>query len=160
MIRMARMTRMMRSTVLAACALALPAALFADQAPARGRTDTMPGAKAPGQLTPFARPAFDAARAAGQTTLVFFHAPWCSVCRAQEPKVAARLAGPASHVVAFKADYDTSTALRAEMKVQKQSTLILFEGTTEVARLSYKSDDASIDAFFEHAGMAMPGAAR
>ena len=49
-------------------------------------------------------------------------------------------------------------ALRKEMKVDKQSTLILYQGATEVARLSYKSDTASIDEFFSHASMAMSGA--
>lgn len=100
---------------------------------------------------PFTKDAFAQATAAGKTTLVFFHAPWCPVCKAQEPKVLAHLNGDAKDVVAFKADYDSSTELRREMKVEKQSTLILYSGTKEVARLSYKSDDASIDEFFAHA---------
>lgn len=138
------MTRIVRSTLLllGACALVFPLV---------GRAE--PGQ---GPLVPFSRSAFDAARDAGRTTLVFFHAPWCSVCKAQEPKVVARLTGPARHVVAFKVDYDANSALRKEMNVAKQSTLVLFKGTTEVARLSYKSDDASMEEFFEHAAPSMP----
>jgi thioredoxin 1 len=86
-------------------------------------------------------------------TLVFFHAPWCPVCKAQEPKVQAHLDHDAKQVVALKVDYDTNKALRQEMNVSKQSTLILFQGTKEVARLSYKSDDASIDELFSHVSM-------
>jgi uncharacterized protein YegL len=41
------------------------------------------------------------------------------------------------------------------LHVSKQSTLILYQGTREVARLSYKSDDASIDELFSHASMSM-----
>ena len=103
---------------------------------------------------PFTKEAFAAATAEGKTTLVFFHAPWCPVCKAQEPKVLAHLNNDAKDVVAFKVDYDTNKALRQEMNVSKQSTLILYQGTKEIGRLSYKSDDASIDELFSHASMA------
>jgi thioredoxin 1 len=104
---------------------------------------------------PFTNEAFAAATAEGKTTLVFFHAPWCPVCKAQEPKVLAHLNNDAKDVVAFKVDYDTNKALRQEMNVTKQSTLILYRGTKELGRLSYKSDDASIDELFTHASMGM-----
>jgi thiol:disulfide interchange protein len=104
---------------------------------------------------PFTKEAFAAATAEGKTTLVFFHAPWCPVCKAQEPKVLAHLNNDAKDVVAFKVDYDTNKALRQEMNVAKQSTLILYRGKQELGRLSYKSDDASIDELFTHASMGM-----
>lgn len=104
-------------------------------------------------FAPFTREAFNAAADSGKTTLVFFHAPWCPVCKAQEPKVLAHLNGDARDVVALKVDYDTNLDLRKEMKVEKQSTLILYSGSREIARLSYKSDDASIDELFKHATM-------
>lgn len=146
----------------AAVAVLIPVALSAQQ---RGAMDK-PAARmdagkmgkmdtAMNEFKPFTQEAFDAAAAEGKTTLVFFHAPWCSVCKAQEPKVLAHLNGDARQVVAFKVDYDTNKELRQAMKVVKQSTLILYQGTKEVARLSYKSDDASIDELFRHAAMKM-----
>jgi thiol-disulfide isomerase/thioredoxin len=105
---------------------------------------------------PFTQQDFKSVQAAGQTTLLFFHAPWCPVCRAQEPKVKSHLNGRYRNVVAFKVDYDSNTALRRELSVDKQSTLILYQGMKEIARLSYKSDDQSIAEFFSHATMAMP----
>ena len=110
------------------------------------------------EFKPFTAEAFKSATQAGKTTLVFFHAPWCPVCTAQEPKVLAHLNGDHKDIVAFKVDYDTNTGLRKEMKVDKQSTLILYKGTAEIARLSYKSDTASIDELFSHAPMMMSGA--
>jgi thioredoxin 1 len=100
---------------------------------------------------PFTKEAFDAAASEGKTILVDFYAPWCPVCRAQEPKVKARLNGDFRHVVAFRVDYDSNAALRKAMGVQKQSTLILFQGAKEVARLSYTSEDKAIDELFAHA---------
>ena len=107
-------------------------------------------------LKPYTQEAYTAAAAAGKTTLLFFHAPWCPVCQAQEPKVLAQLNGDHKDVVAFTVDYDTNVKLRKELKVAKQSTLILYRGTKELARLSYVSDDESIAQFFSHAGMTMP----
>lgn len=107
------------------------------------------------EFKPFTAEAHARAMSEGKTTLVFFHAPWCPVCRAQEPKVLAELNGAAKDVVAFKVDYDSNMDLRKSMKVDKQSTLILFHGMKETARLSYKSDDESIKAFMAHASMKM-----
>jgi thioredoxin 1 len=106
-------------------------------------------------FAPFTKDAFKTATEAGKFTLVYFHAPWCTVCQAQEPKLLAHLNGDAKEVVALKVDYDSNVDLRKEMNVQKQSTLILYSGKKEIARLSYKSDDASIDELFKHATMAM-----
>ena len=102
---------------------------------------------------PYTAEAVKVAMGGGKTTLLFFHAPWCPVCKAQEPKVKAHLNGAHKNVVAFKVDYDSNMALRKELEVDKQSTLILYHGMKEVARLSYKSDDASIAEFFSHASM-------
>jgi thioredoxin 1 len=127
-------------------------AQMAQMAPAQSGAMVMKNA-----FKPFTKEAHAKAMADGKTTLVFFHAPWCPVCRAQEPKVLAHLNNAAKDVVAFKVDYDSNEALRTEMQVTKQSTLILYHGIKESARLSYKSDDASIAEFMSHATMKMDG---
>jgi thioredoxin 1 len=153
------MNRMLRITLatVAVFTFAIVGSLQAQSmaGPEKSMTKSMMNA-----FKPFTKEAFDAAAAEGKTTLVFFHAPWCPVCKAQEPKVLAHLNGDAKQVVAFKVDYDTNKPLRQEMNVTKQSTLILYQGTKEVARVVYKSDDASIDELFTHAhgAMSMSGA--
>ena len=151
--------------VVVAGALALGIGIHAQQMGA-GQDTSKPGMAMPQGMKdatmtrgfmPFTKEAFAQATASGKTTLVFFHAPWCPICKAQEPKVLAHLNGDAKDVVAFKADYDSNADLRKEMKVEKQSTLILYDGTKEVARLAYKSDDASIDGLFEHVTMMKKG---
>jgi thioredoxin 1 len=144
------MTRTVRFALVIACLLT----------PVTGRTlaaRQMEGMEHTNDFKPFTREAFKEAQTKGTTTLLFFHAPWCPVCKAQEPKVQAQLNGPHKDVMAFKVDYDSNVALRQEFKVDKQSTLILYQGMKEVARLSYKSDDQSIAAFFSHAAMGISG---
>jgi thioredoxin 1 len=157
------MNRMLRFTLATATVTTLALATvgvvhaqsMAGQAQSRKPMDTMSTSMddmhAMNAFKPFTKEAFNAAVAEGKTTLVFFHAPWCPVCKAQEPKVLAHLNNDAKQVVAFKVDYDTNKPLRQEMNVTKQSTLILYQGTKEVARVVYKSDDASIDELFSHA---------
>ena len=111
--------------------------------------------KSTNEMKPFTKEAFAAAQAEGKTILVDFYAPWCPICRAQEPKVKAHLNGDYKDVVAFRVDYDTNAALRREMKVEKQSTLILYKGSKEVARLSYTSDDKALNDLFSHAKHSM-----
>lgn len=133
-----------RFVTMAVCVLVLDAIAASAQS---SRTAMM------NDLQPFSKTVLSNAMAEGKVTLVFFHAPWCPVCQAQEPKIKAHLAGDYKHVTAFKVDYDSNQALRKEMNVDRQSTLILFRGKKELARLSYTSEDAVLKEFFSHAKM-------
>ena len=79
--------------------------------------------------------AFQAALDAGKPILVHVTAPWCGECQAQKPIVAALAAQPEyAHLTIFDVDFDTQKdALRA-LKVQTQSTLVVFKARAEVTR--------------------------
>lgn len=79
--------------------------------------------------------AFEAALEAGKPILVHVTAPWCVECGLQKPIVATLAQQPEfANLTIFDVDFDTQKdALRA-LKVQTQSTLVVFKSKAEVAR--------------------------
>lgn len=86
---------------------------------------------------PFEPQAFTKAKSEGKTILVDFHADWCPVCKKQSTVLPTILKTDMYRdVVAFTADFDSSKKLKKQLKVNHQSTLVLFKGEKEVARES------------------------
>lgn len=84
--------------------------------------------------------------ASGGPLIVHVHADWCSVCRAQMPVMDRVLAGPAyKNVRAVRVNFDREKGFLADYKVVRQSTIIVFKGGKEIARLSYDSDPQRIE---------------
>jgi thiol-disulfide isomerase/thioredoxin len=114
------------------------AALFAFlvAAPARAEVGTL-----------FTPSAFAAAQKAGKPILIDVHAPWCPVCRAQAPTLAALPAVPEfKGLTVFSVDFDTQKDVLRSLGVQKQSTLIVFAGARETARSVGDTDPDAIRA--------------
>ena len=107
-----------------------------------GRMDQM------GQMNdfkPYKAEAVKAAMAEGKTTLLFFHAPWCPVCKAQEPKVKAHLNGAHKNVVAFKVDYDSNMALRGLLwsfgaGIQDENENVIINSDATIAAVEYMNE--------------------
>ncbi len=79
--------------------------------------------------------AFQSALDAGRPILLNVFAPWCSECRAQKPIIAALAKTPEfKNLMIFDVDYDTQKDALRQLKVQKESTLVVFKDRTEVAR--------------------------
>jgi thioredoxin-like negative regulator of GroEL len=87
------------------------------------------------QWLPFDGSAFKKAQTEGKTVVIDFHATWCPTCAAQRP-VLEKLIGESEfkNVVAFVADFDSSSEIKKQMKVASQSTIVVFKGNREVAR--------------------------
>jgi thioredoxin 1 len=95
---------------------------------------------------------FDAARAAGQTVAVVFHADWCPTCRAQAPVLKELVNSPEmKSLTLYVADFDTEKALRNALHVNQQSTIVVFKGKQETARSTGETQKAALETFLRGA---------
>ena len=93
----------------------------------------------------FTNDAFAAAQKSGKTILVDVWASWCPTCKAQGPILGSLLAQPENKdVVMLRVNFDTQLDALKALKVQSQSTLIMFKGAKETARSVGDTDAASI----------------
>ena len=100
-----------------------------------------------GQIRPFDRATFQVLETRNASTVVFVHASWCPICRAQETTIKRLLVTPAyRNVTVLTIDYDTQKPLWTSFGAQKQSTLIGFHGRRESARLAYDADPQKVTA--------------
>ena len=78
---------------------------------------------------------FTMAQNKGKTIVVDIYADWCPTCRAQAPILEELRAERQSGDVLFvKVNFDDEKAFLREHRVPRQSTILVFKGTTEVAR--------------------------
>jgi thioredoxin 1 len=98
------------------------------------------------------RKAFDAksfaqAQSSGAPILVDISATWCPTCKAQKPIVDSLAEQPENKgLIIFAVDFDGQKPVVREFHAQSQSTLIAFQGKTEVARSVGDTDPRSIAA--------------
>lgn len=100
---------------------------------------------------PYNQLQFDAARAAGQTVAVVFHADWCPTCRAQAPVLKELVNSPEmKSLTLYVADFDTEKALRNALHVNQQSTIVVFKGKQEIARSTGETQRGALETFLLH----------
>jgi thiol-disulfide isomerase/thioredoxin len=87
-------------------------------------------------IAPYSAPALAAAQQAGQPVAVHFHADWCPTCKQQEKALAQLKTEPGLDITVLVANYDLEKDLRKAMKVRTQSTMVVFKGSEEKARLA------------------------
>jgi thioredoxin 1 len=95
----------------------------------------------------FDKQAFKMAQMEGKPILLDVTAPWCSVCRKQEPIIKSLEGSPKfSGLKVFSIDFDSSKDLLKELGVKSQSTLIVYKGEKEVGRSTGSTDAKEIEA--------------
>lgn len=95
---------------------------------------------------------FDQAQAADRPILVDIAASWCPVCKVQASVVQKVLLKPAfSHFVVFKVDFDSQKNTVRRFRADMQSTLIVYKGRKEVARVIGATDPGAIEAMLRRA---------
>lgn len=94
---------------------------------------------------PFDAKAFQASQAAGKSILVEVTAPWCPTCKRQRP-IVDQIRKDRPGLVVYEVDFDTGKDALKRLRVQNQSTLIVFRGTSEIGRSTGDTDARSIGA--------------
>jgi thiol-disulfide isomerase/thioredoxin len=101
---------------------------------------------------PFNKAAFDKALAEGKPVVVDFAASWCPTCKQQKPIVQGLLKDARRKpLTLFVADFDKEEALKKQLNVTMQSTLVAFKGGKEVARSTGQTDKAELGALLDKA---------
>jgi thioredoxin len=100
-----------------------------------------------GESASFTPAGFEAAQKAGKPILVEITAPWCPTCRAQAPILNELCSEPRfKNLQVFAVDFDSQKDALLAVRAQRQSTLIVFKGATEVGRSVGDTSKASIEA--------------
>ena len=107
----------------------------------------MAGQAMAGEKASFSQVAFEAAERAGGPILVDVAASWCPTCRAQAPILDQLVSEPKfKDFEVFVVDFDSQKDALRLFGVRQQSTLIVFNGATEVGRSVGDTGKASIEA--------------
>lgn len=78
---------------------------------------------------------FNAAQRSGKTIVVDVYADWCPTCRAQAPILEELRSEHQSKDVLFvKVNFDDEKGFLRAHRIPRQSTVLVFKGTNEVAR--------------------------
>lgn len=90
--------------------------------------------------------AFEAAQKEGKPILLEIYAAWCPVCLVQRPIIEdLTLSDRFKNVVYLVIEFDHQKDVLRKLNAQKQATLIVFKGKTEVGRSIGDTDRASIE---------------
>jgi thioredoxin 1 len=108
-------------------------------------TLALPGLACATEYRPYDQAAFEQAKSQNKPVIVFVHAPWCPVCKAQM-KTFDRVTTDAAYkdLVIFRIDFDTQPLLWKSFGATMQSTLIGYHGTKETGRIAHDADPAKV----------------
>lgn len=102
-------------------------------------------------IQPYSADALSAAQQAGQPVALHFHADWCPTCRAQTKVFQQFSADKVLDMTLFVVNYDKERELKRQLGVRTQSTLIVYRGAKETARLAGDTDADALRAALQSA---------
>jgi thioredoxin 1 len=101
---------------------------------------------------PFEQKAFEASLAAGGPVIVHVAAPWCVICRAQKPILAALRAEPRfGGFELYEIDFDNDKPSVRAVGARLQSTIIVYKGGKEVGHTVGDREEGWIEDLLEKA---------
>ena len=102
-------------------------------------------------IQPYTPERLTQAQAGGKPVALHFHADWCPTCRAQEKVFNGFRSDQSLALTVLVVDYDKERTLRRELGVRTQSTVIVYRGARETARLAGETDPAKLRAALQSA---------
>ncbi len=110
----------------------------------------VPAADSAAEWKAYSPEALTAAQSAGKPILVDVFAAWCPTCRAQNP-ILVKLTNEPKYkdLVVLKADFDQDKDALKALRVQSQSTLIVFKGDKELDRSVGSTDPVAIEGLLD-----------
>jgi len=88
--------------------------------------------------------ALNDAQQAGKPVALHFHADWCPTCRAQEKAFNDLKADKSLALTILVVNYDRERALKQKLGVRTQSTVIVYRGSQETARVAGETDPVKL----------------
>ena len=84
---------------------------------------------------PYLQVEFDKLMKEGKPVVLHVHAKWCSTCKAQDPVINSLMkSAEFKNFTFFNVDFDTSKDLLKNLKVSRQSAIIVFKEGKEQGR--------------------------
>ena len=110
----------------------------------------VPAAASAAEWKAYSPEALTEAQSAGKPILVDVFAAWCPTCRAQNPILVKLTSEPKyKDLVVLKADFDQDKDALKALRVQSQSTLIVFKGDKELDRSVGSTDPVAIEGLLD-----------
>lgn len=103
------------------------------------------------EVAPYTPQALTAAQQAGKPVALHFHADWCPTCRAQDKAFKDLKSDAALPITILVVDYDKERELKQKLGVRVQSTVIVYRGAKETARVAGETDPAKLRAALQSA---------
>ncbi len=97
-------------------------------------------------IQPFSPELLASEQKAGKVVALHFHADWCPTCRAQERVFSAWKGDSAVPGTLLIVNYDNERGLRRKLGVRTQSTVIVYKGAAEKARVAGDTDPLALRA--------------